>query len=172
MTVAYISVGSNHDAETNLPEGIALLREKVNVTAVSPVYESAPADDTIDSYLNAAVAIETDMQSADIKSLLVEIEDECGRVRVDAEGNKSKGVALDFDLLLYGESVTIYEFNQKTYRLPHEDVAKVAYVAIPLAHIAPDAVHPETKQTILTIATEFGKSNLILRNDVELNQAG
>jgi 2-amino-4-hydroxy-6-hydroxymethyldihydropteridine diphosphokinase len=161
MTIAYIGVGSNHEAETNLRKGIALLRKKFLVTAVSPVYESAPVNKSDTApYLNAAVAIETDMQPHEIKSLLVEIENECGRVRIDAEGKKSKVVTLDFDLLLYGDCVTSYEFNEKTYHLPHNDILKYAYVAIPLADIADDFVHPTTKQTIYTIAKQLGKHTL------------
>ena len=170
MTIAYIGVGSNHEAAIIMPKGIQLLREKVSVTAISPVYESAAwANSDAQPYLNAVIAIEIDMPLPEIKSLLVEIENLCGRVRVDAEGNKSQVVALDFDLLLYGDEVTVYEFNQKTYRLPHEDIVKYAHVAVPFAHIAPDTIHPDTKQTMLTIATDFAASQLILRKDIDLN---
>lgn len=169
MTLAYIGVGSNHDAATNLKKGIDLLREKVTVTAVSPVYESAPVNDNDSApYLNAAVAIETDMPPHEIKSLLVEIENECGRVRVDTEGKKSKVVALDFDLLLCGDTVTTYELNQKIYHLPHEDILKYAHVAIPLADIAGDVIHPETKRTISVIAEGFPYHGMTRRDDIQL----
>ena len=170
MTIVCIGVGSNSEAETNLPKGIALLRDEVNITAVSPVYESASVNEgDTQPYLNAALTIETDMQPPQIKLLLVEIENACGRVRVDAEGNKSKVVTLDFDLLLYGDEVTVYMFNQKTYRLPHEDIVKYAHVAVPLAHVAPDTLHPDTQQSMLTIAIDFTESQLVLRKDIELN---
>jgi 2-amino-4-hydroxy-6-hydroxymethyldihydropteridine diphosphokinase len=161
MMIMYIGVGSNHEVEANLKRGINLLRQKVIVTAISPVYKSAPVNesDTL-PYLNAAVAIETDMQPHEIKSLLVEIENKCGRVRIDAEGKKSKVVTLDFDLLLYGDSVTSYEFNEKTYHLPHADILKYAHAAIPLADIAGEFVHPETKQTIFNIAAQVDKSTI------------
>jgi 2-amino-4-hydroxy-6-hydroxymethyldihydropteridine diphosphokinase len=169
MTIAYIGLGSNHEVEANLKRGINLLGQKVTVTAVSPVYESAPVNDSDTApYLNAAVAIETEMQPHDIKSLLVEIEDECGRIRIDADGKKSKVVTLDFDLLLYGASVTSYEYNAKTYHLPHDDILKYAHVAIPLADIAGDFVHPETNHTIALIATDFVNRDLISRDDIRL----
>jgi 2-amino-4-hydroxy-6-hydroxymethyldihydropteridine diphosphokinase len=169
MSIAYIGVGSNHEAETNLRKGIALLHEKTTVTAVSPVYESAPVNkgDTA-PYLNAVVAIETEMQPQEIKSLLVAIEDECGRIRIDAEVKKSKVVALDFDLLLYDDSVASYEFNEKTYHLPHDDILKYTHVALPLADIAADFVHPETNKTIAVIATDFVNHGLISRDDIQL----
>jgi 2-amino-4-hydroxy-6-hydroxymethyldihydropteridine diphosphokinase len=169
MTVAYIGVGSNHEAETNLKKGIALLREKVTVIAVSPVYESALVSNSDSApYLNAAVAIETDIQPHELKSLLVEIENECGRVRFDAEGKKSKIVALDFDLLFYRDVVTSYEFNQKTYHLPHDDILKYAHAAVPLADIAGDVIHPETKQTISELAKGFAHHGLTRRDDIQL----
>jgi 2-amino-4-hydroxy-6-hydroxymethyldihydropteridine diphosphokinase len=159
MTIAYIGLGSNHEAEANLKKGINLLGQKVTVTAVSTVYESAPVNNSDTApYLNAAVAIETQLQPHDIKSLLVEIENDCGRVRVDTDGKKSKVVTLDFDLLLYGDTVMSYEFNEKTYHLPHDDILKYTHVAIPLADIAGEFVHPEMKQTIFSIATQLDTS--------------
>ncbi|MDQ7024738.1 MAG: 2-amino-4-hydroxy-6-hydroxymethyldihydropteridine diphosphokinase [Anaerolineae bacterium] len=169
MTVAYIGIGSNHEAETNLKKGVDLLREQANVITVSPVYESASVNnDDAASYLNAVMAIETEQLPEAIKLLLVDIENKCGRVRFDSEGNKSKEVALDFDLLLYGDAITDYGFNQKTYHVPHGDIVKYSYVAVPLAHIAADVVHPETEQTIFTIAIKLSNANLRLRKDVEL----
>jgi 7,8-dihydro-6-hydroxymethylpterin-pyrophosphokinase len=93
---------------------------------------------------------------------LVAIEDETGRVRKE----NSKFVSLDLDILLYGESIIAYDFNQKTYRLPDGDIVNYAHIAIPLAHIAGDVVHPDTKQSILTIAANFTDHTMIRRDDV------
>lgn len=169
MTRAYLAAGSNHEREGNLRKGLALLREQVAVVAVSPVYETAAVGDTdAASYLNAAIAIETDRPPQDIKALLAQIEDDCGRVRVDARGKKSTVVALDFDLLLYGEAVTTYDFKGKIYRLPHGDVGSHAHVTVPLAQLAPDVVHPETGQSLMTIAAQFTDVEMARRDDLQL----
>jgi len=168
MTRVYLAVGSNQDAEANLAKGLQLLRQQFDVIAVSPVYESrAVADNTV--YLNAAIALESGESPEQIKAALAEIEAACGRLRTDAQGRKSKQVALDFDLLLVGDSLRSYEFRQKSYRLPHADIVKDAHVAVPLSHIAATVIHPETKQSLLAIASQFDNADLKLRHDIRLS---
>jgi 2-amino-4-hydroxy-6-hydroxymethyldihydropteridine diphosphokinase len=169
MTIAYIGLGSNYETETNFKKGMQLLSETFTVTAISPVYESAPVGNSNNlPYLNAAIAIETELQPHELKEHLVAIEDECERVRIDAEGNKSKIVTLDCDLLLYGDAITSYEFSGKTYHLPHDDILKYAHVAIPLTDIAAEVIHPETGQPISAIAAEFTHHGIIHRDDIQI----
>jgi len=61
---ASLSLGSNIDKERNIVEAVRLLAEAVSVVAVSSVYETAPVGNpNQESFLNAAVVIETKKQS-------------------------------------------------------------------------------------------------------------
>lgn len=169
MPDVYLSVGSNHNADANLPKGIDLLRERVTVVRASSVYESAAADG-VDAapYLNAALVLQTDLPPEVLKSILIEVENACGRMRRDAQGNKSKVVTLDFDIVLYGDAPTTYQYGEKTYHLPHADISQYAHVAIPLAEVAPDAIHPMTQHTFAQMASQFDATTLHKRTHIHL----
>lgn len=166
MPDVYIGVGSNHNAAANMRKGIHQLREKVRILRLSPVYESR-AEETADApnYWNAAVAIETALAPAALKAVLVQIEDACGRVRRDADGQKSKIVALDFDILLYEDRTISYDYDGKSYALPHPDIVKYAHTTVPLADITPDRVHPTSGQTIAVLASRLGDAAALKRLD-------
>lgn len=156
MSGIVIGIGSNHNAAINMAEGVRRLREVVHVEALSEVYESAAAEDIeAPSYLNAAALIQTDLSYDALKAELKAIEDSLGRVRRGADGQKSKLVTLDFDILLNGD-------------LWHEDLMRYPHAIIPAADVAPHYAHPATGQLLQQLASEIGGQGLILREDVEL----
>lgn len=166
MPDVYLGVGSNHQADVNLRQGVRLLRGRVTVVRVSSVYESAAQDAAAPAYLNAAIAVQTALSAAELKAALVEIEDACGRVRRDAQGSKSRIVALDFDILLYGDAALTYHHAGRAYALPHDDILRYAHAAIPLAEIAPNVLHPTRGETIAQLALQWGGAALERRNDL------
>jgi 2-amino-4-hydroxy-6-hydroxymethyldihydropteridine diphosphokinase len=153
LNSVYIAAGSNAEPEKNLTAGIRLLKTWFNVIAVSPIYESEPVDGTPDEphYLNAVIQLETYVFLDLLRKRLRMIEGRMGRVRVDRDGNKSKVVTLDMDVLL---------FNNETSRsmiepLPHPDIVNYAYAALPLADLSPVKRHPITGETFTEIAARF-----------------
>jgi 2-amino-4-hydroxy-6-hydroxymethyldihydropteridine diphosphokinase len=146
MTTAYISLGTNlGDRRGYLDAAVRRLRAEpgVWVTAVSPYYDSAPAGADYQgqpTFLNAAAAIQTDLAPQSLLRLFLEIEHHFGRRQVDRDGPRT----LDLDLLLYGDQV----WDDPEVTLPHPRMTERAFVLVPLADIAPDAVHPVLKQTV------------------------
>lgn len=162
----YIAAGSNVEPEKNLPAGIHLLKTWFNVIAVSPLYESRPVDGGPDDppFLNAVMYLETYVFLDLFRKRLRMIERRMGRVRYDAEGNKSKAVTFDLDVLLFND-----EINRSVYEpLPHPAVLKYAHVVVPLADIAPDKRHPLTGETFAEIAARFRDTpGLRVRRDIQ-----
>lgn len=143
---AFVSLGSNVDPERNLLAALARLAEVGAALAVSGVYQSPavgprPAPD----FLNAAVLIATEMPPQEIRLCLRQIESDLGRVR----GNDPYAPrTIDLDLCLLGSLV----LDTPSLRLPDPDILTRAYLAVTLAELAPDFVHPETGETLAAIA--------------------
>ena len=140
---AYLALGSNlGDRRDHLERGLASLRERVAVTRVSALYETAPVGGPAGQgpYLNAAAEIQTDLAPAELLSLLLDIERRLGRVRTEKDGPRT----LDLDLLLYGDLVQ----NEPDLILPHPRLHERLFVLQPLAEIAPGVVHPVLKRTV------------------------
>lgn len=162
----YILAGSNHEPEKNLRAGIQLLGDYFNIVAVSPVYQTNAVGGTDDDphYLNAAVYIETFVILDFLRRRLRQIETHAGRVRFDAEGNKSKIVILDLDILLFNNEVS----QSIVAPLPHPDILKYAHAIVPLADIAPDFVHPTTGKKLKETALSFKDTpGLKQRDDIQ-----
>ena len=173
MNRVFISMGSNIDGERNLREAVRRLSSRCRLLAVSPVYETAPADRAgevgranqvgrADNFLNAAALIETDLTAAELKTtVLQDIEQELGRVRTE---DKYAPRTIDLDISLFNDQV--FDVGQR--HIPDPEIAKYPHIAVPLADLAPDQRHPETGQTLGLIARGLPASGLLRRTDIVL----
>lgn len=154
--LAFIALGSNIDPETNLPLAAARLSELGNPIAASTVYQNpAIADEPQPDYLNAAVLIETALNPLAIRDKLRAIEADLGRIRTE---DKFAPRTIDLDLCILGDRV----LNHELLSLPDPDLLKRAHLAVTLAELRPDFLHPITGDSLEEIAHE-------LQKDAELN---
>ena len=131
----FISAGSNVEPQKNVPACLEILKKKFRVKAVSSIYETEPVSMTSDSkFWNLALAIESDLNPAELKKELRAIETSLGRVR-DPK-NKFAPRTIDLDLL------------------PQPDYQKLSFVIVPLAEIAPREVDLESGKTFAELAQE------------------
>jgi len=159
MNTIYLSIGSNTEPEVNLKHMVRLLRNRLKVTAVSPVYESGDVSGGETVYLNAALVIQTDLDPEALKvGYLNVIEDRLER--------ESSGVFVtaDMDIVLVNDEVLTYLGRG----IPDPGVTQHAFVALPLADLAPDYVHPVTGETLAQIAANFADAPITRRDDVVL----
>ena len=140
MARAYIGLGSNlGDRERMLWGAVHMLafNPEVDVVAVSSISETDPvgfADQP--RFLNAAVAIDTELGPRALLDLLLSIERELGRTR---EGPRFGPRTIDLDLLLYGDEVV----DEPGLTLPHPRLHERRFVLEPLAELDPDLTVPE-----------------------------
>ncbi len=144
MLTAYIALGSNLD---NRAHTLAVATERLSalgrVAARSSIYETEPVGYRDQpAFLNAVVALETDLEPLELLRGLLAIERELGR-------DRSRGVVngprtLDLDLLLMGDATAAGE----ELTLPHPELTKRRFVLAPLAEIAPGVRHPQGGQTV------------------------
>ena len=143
MTRAYLALGSNlSDRRAHLDAAVAALKP----LAVSRYLETeamlAPGDATPQpKYLNAAAALDTELEPLQLLSWLREIERREGR---SAQRARWQPRPLDLDILLYGDRV----IDTPELKVPHPEMHRRRFVLEPLAEIAPDAVHPLLKLSI------------------------
>jgi 2-amino-4-hydroxy-6-hydroxymethyldihydropteridine diphosphokinase len=151
--IVYVSLGSNIEPEKNLAAAVRLLRECCTVLALSSVYRTPPQGYIEQAeFLNMVVKVTTSHTPLDFKThVLAEIERLLKRAR--NPNNKNAPRTIDLDISLWDEA--IIDYGDKPWHIPERDILRFAHVAVPLAEIAPDYVHPETGEKLAEIAARF-----------------
>ena len=142
--LVYLGLGSNlGDRQANLEAALARLADLGTVTARSSFYETEPMEVPAQPwFLNAALALETELMPRQLLARLLDIERSLGRKRI---ATQSKGPrTIDLDILLFGTSVV----DTAGLTIPHPAMHLRRFVLEPLAEIAPDARHPVFKRSI------------------------
>jgi 2-amino-4-hydroxy-6-hydroxymethyldihydropteridine diphosphokinase len=159
MTEIYLALGANlGDRERNLSVALRRLAPLVRIEAVSSLYETAPVGPQDQpAYLNAVCRGTTGLRPRALLRHLQAVEHELGR-RGAAHARWGPR-PIDIDLLFYGDDV----IDGGELRVPHPELAKRAFVLVPLAEIAPDLQHPEASRTIESLADGVDRSGVRLR---------
>lgn len=134
----FIALGSNLENPLfQIKRGIQLLNELDHSRLIkqSSLYRSAPVGklDQPD-FINAVVQIVTKLSPSELLKALLEIEQQCGRIRTTPNAPRT----LDLDLLLYDD----LQCNKEELILPHPRMHERAFVLQPLMEIKQDCVIP------------------------------
>lgn len=137
----YIALGSNIDAETNMKECAALLREAWTDIRFANVYSSAAQyEEDQDDFLNSAAYVQTEEPAEDIHDVLTSIEKALKKDIAYANGPRT----IDLDLLLYDDTCV----DTDTLQVPHPRMHTRKFVLAPLCELLdPQAVHPILEET-------------------------
>lgn len=128
----------------------ALLAERVgDVLALSGFYETEPwGFQSENTFLNAALQLETSLSPLGLLEATQQIEVEMGRTQ------KSNGTyhdrIIDIDILLYDDLI----LQTPELTLPHPLMQDRRFVMEPLLEIAPNVVHPVFKKTVVFLMRE------------------
>ena len=133
---AYLALGSNvGDRRAHLQGAVDELArtDGIEVVAVSRVYETDPVGGPEqDPYLNAVVAIDTDLDPHGLLVVAQQCERHAQRVRAERWGPRT----LDVDILLFdGVRVDTSELT-----IPHPRMWERGFVLAPLHDVAPEVV--------------------------------
>ncbi|MHB8730438.1 MAG: biotin--[acetyl-CoA-carboxylase] ligase [bacterium] len=153
MVRAFLGLGSNvGDRAGYLRDAIrGLEAPDLRVTGRSGVYETVPWGLTGQAtYLNQVVAVETTLSPRALLDRCRAVEAALGRVRNERWGPRT----VDVDILLYGDATV----RESDLTVPHEDLARRAFVLVPLAEVAPGLRLPDgtTVDSLLAASPDHG----------------
>lgn len=154
MAKVFLGLGTNlGDKRNNLLTAVDHIEEKIGkVTSLSSFYETEPWGFKSDnSFLNAALCVETSLEPVAILHIIKEIEVEMGRTRKSVN-NVYADRPIDIDILLYDDM--IMETEELT--IPHPLMTERDFVMKPLVEIAGDTVHPVFKKKLRKIFHKVG----------------
>ena len=152
MAIAYLALGTNiGNKRRNMITAAALLAERVgDVLALSGFYETEPwGFQSENTFLNAALQLDTSLSPLELLKATQEIEIEMGRTQ------KSNGAyhdrIIDIDLLMVDEQI----LHTERLTLPHPLMHKRSFVMEPLAEVAPSVKHPVFGKTMRELLSEL-----------------
>lgn len=128
----YLGLGSNEGDRLAALRGAreALERRGIDVLASSSAYETAPQGEVLDQpdFLNACLAIETDLAPEELLDLCKAVEQDLGR---EPGGVRHGPRPIDVDVLLLGR----IELRTERLTLPHPEITSRRFVLEPLLEL-------------------------------------
>ena len=145
-------MGSNIEPRIHIARAAALLLESFPQARFSRVFETEPVGaPKAPWFLNAAAAIATDLDPADLKfEVLRPLEARLGRQR---SSNRNAPRTIDLDIAMQGSLVV--KDTTTGLEIPDPQILTTAHIALPLADLAPEMVHPITGQSLRQIAASL-----------------
>lgn len=133
----YLGIGGNlGDRVSILSNSLTAIQERIGpINSRSSLYETPPWGYTQQpEFLNAAVALKTNLPALKLLGVVKDIEQAAGRATDQPRWHERP---LDIDILIIeGEA-----FDSPELTVPHIYMATRAFVLVPLAEIAPQIVH-------------------------------
>ena len=137
---AHLGLGSNQGDRLGALRAArsALEAHGLTVAASSSVYETAPQGEVLDQadFLNACLAVDTELGPEDLLDVCQAVEAELGRKR---DGTRHGPRPIDIDLLLMGG----LEHASERLVLPHPEVTARRFVLEPLLEVDPSLSLPD-----------------------------
>jgi 2-amino-4-hydroxy-6-hydroxymethyldihydropteridine diphosphokinase len=137
-----------------------MLHHGLKIIKVSSLYESEAVGYQSDNlFINAVVKVETQLNPFEVLEILMGIEEEMGRIRLQ-EGYSDR--PMDLDILAVGKEI----IDTESLQVPHPRIISRAFVLVPLLEVWPEWVNPQTGVSIETMAKQV--QNQILQK-IEAN---
>ncbi len=145
-------LGSNINAEDNLPRSVRLLHEHLVVLQTSSVWESQAVGSKGPNFLNAALLALTPLGVESLKEQVFRpLEEQLGRVRIK---DKNAPRTIDIDLIVFDQHVQ------------DPGLWKLAHIAVPVSEVLP-SYQSESGEHLKDIALDVRENTPIwVREDV------
>jgi 2-amino-4-hydroxy-6-hydroxymethyldihydropteridine diphosphokinase len=140
--------------EATLVAAALRLESLGRVTSRSSLYSTAPVGFTAQPrFVNAVVALQTELGSRELLDGLLAIEKEYGRDRAAGVVNGPR--TMDLDILLLGD----LKISEPGLEIPHPRLAERAFVLVPLCEIASEVAVPGCGKTVEELFDSLKRAN-------------
>ena len=151
MNRAHILIGSNVHKKTNYLKALRRLRAIGDILAISTVYETAPVGNPeAESFYNGVVLLKTELDAHALKRALRIIQIQLGRLRT---ADLYSPRTIDLGLVLFNHDI----IDEGDVHVPDPLILRRPFLALALAEVSPQYVHPTDGRTLMEIASGFGK---------------
>jgi 2-amino-4-hydroxy-6-hydroxymethyldihydropteridine diphosphokinase len=156
---AFVGLGSNlGEREALIGQALDELAALPDTTLirVSSLYDTEPVG-VIEQprFLNAVAMLDTELTARQLLWNLQRIEARLGRTRSQRWGPRT----MDLDLLLYGDLV----IEEDDLRLPHPELARRAFVLVPLVELDPQITHPVSGLSVVQMLARLEHKSPVKR---------
>jgi 2-amino-4-hydroxy-6-hydroxymethyldihydropteridine diphosphokinase len=164
-TPAFVSGGSNLDAERNLVLAARELKARHPGARFSRCYRNAPVGFDGPDFINFVAELPCKEGPESLRADLQRIERLCGR---PDDAPRWAPRAMDLDVLLFGALVQ----DRTGLVLPRPDLVRWAFMLGPLAELAPGLMHPTLGKSIGALWAGFDRdAHPLMSVDLDLNTA-
>lgn len=164
--IAYLSLGTNlGDKTENLQNAIEGIAEKVgDIRKISGVYQTASWGFESEDFYNCCVEVSTYHAPEKLLSILLQIESNLGRKRVDSKTYLDRNI--DIDVLLFDDEIIF----SKTLTVPHPKMLLRKFVLVPLVEIAPTFFHPIEKKQLTFCLQNCEDASEIVKTPIQIKR--
>lgn len=158
MRYLVLAGGNIGDTQQLIREAFIRMEEFGTIIRKSAFYRSEPwGFESDQSFINAAVLLESGRAPEDLLQELLRLEKTAGRVRSGKAGYTSR--TLDLDMLFAGNLV----YSSKALEVPHPRMHIRKFALMPAAEILPDLMHPVFKKKLGALLHECPDTSAVER---------
>ena len=157
-----LGLGSNlssnfGDRFENIDLAISYLQShKIQLLKKSSFYETLSYPDIKNpKFINVIIEVLTHLPPEEFVSVLISIEETLERKR----NQKNEPRTCDIDIIDYNGKVMDFSYKSLIFKVPHEKLIYRNFVLFPLQEIAPNWVHPITKDKISNLIEKLPKDD-------------
>ena len=158
MNTVYLQLGSNiGERDQLISKAVDTIHERIgSVNVRSQVYESTPwRVDGQANYLNQIIEVKTLFSAKETLALILKIETELGRVRLEKWGER----LIDIDIIFFNNDI----IETSILCIPHKHMHERNFVLAPLSEIAPNFIHPKYNKTVMELFNESKDTEKIVK---------
>ncbi len=153
-----LGLGSNltstyGDRFKNIDLALSFLdKHDVKILNRSSFYESLAFPNKNDpKFINVVVNVSTNLGDSDLASVLIQAEEKLERRRV----HKNAPRTCDIDIIDLNGQIKDFKYKNLDFTVPHKKIESRNFVLFPLVEIAPNWIHPKSKQSINSLISNL-----------------